>query len=47
MTKLNCVGIDEHISGQCRVILLPGSKKAGTQNPVILLDEIDKLGRDF
>jgi ATP-dependent Lon protease len=44
--EAECVGTVVRISVRCRAEL-SGGKKAGVNNPVMMLDEIDKLGNDY
>ena len=45
--KLKSGAIEEHILVQCQGKILHGMKKAEKNNPLFLLDEIDKLGADW
>ena len=46
MMRLRFAVIDEHTSQRCRGVLAQAIKKAGVINPLMLLDELDKMGSD-
>jgi hypothetical protein len=47
MTKLRYVDTEKHISGLCPDVYFRILKRAGSSNPIFILDEIDKVGQDF
>ena len=45
--KPNSVDIGARISARCLAGLIQAVRRAKAKNPVLMLDEIDKLGRDY
>ena len=41
------VDTERHMSEQCQEELLEGIRQAGVKNPLMLLDEVDKVSSDY